>query len=101
MKKKPEINKRVLAKINRLERQLLVNSCIYYLYNKNLIDDSHYDNWSFNLNEMIHENPDEFKKSEFYKDFTDFDPSSGYYLNYQQPKIKGVAYYLLKLHHQL
>lgn len=87
----------ILQKINQRERQLLVHSYLYYRLGKNLIDDDKYDKWSFELADLIKENPTEFRKSVYHKEFEGFNPSSGYYLKYNKPEIRNVALRLLKL----
>jgi len=87
----------ILQKINQRERQLLVHSYLYYRLGKNLIDDDKYDQWSFELNKLIKDNPQDFKQSVYYNDFKSFEPSSGYYLEYNKPEIRNVALRLLKL----
>lgn len=87
----------ILQKINQRERQLLVHAYLYYRLGKNVIDDDKYDQWSFELDKLIKEYPQDFKQSVYQKDFTDFNPSSGYYLAYNKPEIRNVALRLLKL----
>lgn len=84
-----------IQKINQRERQLLVHCCIYYDLNKNIISDDKYDSWSFELDSLIKNNPEDFKKSAYYDDFKSFNPSSGYYLNYSHPEIIRVARWLV------
>jgi len=76
------MNNNKLELINRRERQLLVLSCAYYRYNETLVSDGEYDKRSFELAGLIKNYPNEFKKSVYYNEFENFDPSSGYYLNY-------------------
>lgn len=49
-----------------------------------LISDDKYDQWSFELKDLIDKHPAEFKQSPYYKDFKDFVPDSGYYLPYKK-----------------
>lgn len=60
---------KALAKINQRERQILVHAYLYYKMNKNLISDDKYDQWSFELDELIKKYPDLFKKSAYQKAF--------------------------------
>lgn len=76
------MNKDKLELINRRERQLLLHSALYYNFNKNIISDNVYDKWSFDLKELIDNYPTEFEHSAEHECFLNFDPSSGYYLNY-------------------
>ena len=43
----------ILAKINQRERQILVHAYLYYKNNQNLISDDKYDQWSFELADLI------------------------------------------------
>lgn len=53
-------------KINQRERQLLVTSYLYYKLDKNIISDDKFDEWAFELVDLMKQYPDEFKQSEFY-----------------------------------
>lgn len=88
-------NKQILAKINQRERQILVHAYLYYQYNKNLISDDKYDQWSFELADLIKEYPKLFKKSAYSKAFIGFIPDSGYYLTPEKyPEIVNRANWL-------
>lgn len=76
------MNEKVLELINRRERQLLVHAALYYEFGKNIISDDQYDKWSFELKDLIDNNPKEFENSAEHDAFLNFDPSSGYYLNH-------------------
>lgn len=91
----------IKEQIDHRERQLLVNACLYYKMSTNLISDYSYDKYSFDLDRLIKKYPDDFKKSVYYKDFVDFNPSSGYYLHYNKPEIVNVANRLVRYHKNL
>lgn len=86
-----------LQELNRRERQVLIHAYLYYKLNKNLVGDDLYDYFSFDLDRLIKKYPEDFKKSVFYEDFKGFNPSSGYYLNYDQPWVRDKAFWLLKM----
>jgi len=86
-----------LQEINHRERQVMVHAYLYYKLNKNLLEDDEYDKFSFDLDRLIKKYPEDFKKSVFYNDFKEFNPSSGYYLNYDQPWIRDKAFWLLEI----
>lgn len=89
---------KALAKINQRERQILVHAYLYYKMNKNLISDDKYDQWSFELDELIKKYPELFKKSAYPKAFEGFIPDSGYYLTPERyPEIVNKAKWLLKV----
>lgn len=68
----------LLTSINRLQRQLIVHSFIYYRYNDNIWEDAQFDAASYRLVSL--KDTDEFKQSQFYDIFKDFDGSTGYHL---------------------
>lgn len=76
------MNKEILELINRRENQLLLHCALYYEFGKNIISDDLYDKWSFELKDLIDNYPKEFSLSNNKDNFNNFDPSSGYYLNY-------------------
>ena len=93
------IKQTILEKINQRERQLLVHCCLYYGMNENIISDDKYDFFSFDLADLIKKYPDDFKKSAYYKDFLEFNPSTGLGIKYRKPEIIKVAYHLKKKYH--
>lgn len=91
-------NKRILAKINQRERQILVHAYLYYQHNKNLISDDKYDQWSFELADLIKQSPKLFKESAYFRAFIGFVPDSGYYLTPEKyPEIVNRANWLWKV----
>ena len=88
----------ILEKISQRERQLLVHCYLYYEKNKNIISDDQYDEFSFDLADLIKKYPDDFKKSAYRYEFRNFDPSTGLGLNYKKPEIIKVAHHLKKYH---
>ncbi|MDF3555545.1 hypothetical protein LAV92_28190 [Bacillus cereus] len=88
----------LLEWMNRRQRQILVHSFLYYQLNENIISDSDFDKWSKELYEAMKENPDVAKRSVYYKDFLEFDGSSGYDLPYANPEIQNTGFRLLKIH---
>lgn len=83
MVSKTSLDPQVAEKIKRRENQLLLHACLYYEFNLNLISDDKYDQWSFELKDLIDRYPAEFKASPYYEQFKDFVPDSGYYLPYK------------------
>ena len=61
-----------LEKIQLLQRSILVNSFAYYELNDNILEDYVYDNNAKQLEELVKEYPDEFKRSKYYDYFHDF-----------------------------
>lgn len=89
----------ILSLINRRERQILVHSYIYYKRNLNIIPDSLWSKWAFELASLIERYPVIFQKSDYSWAFEDFDPSSGYYLErvFMRPEIISKGEYLLRI----
>ena len=81
----------ILSRINHRERQILVTSYLYYNLDENIITDEKFDKYAFDLVGMMKKYPEEFKQSEFYLGFTEFDGSSGFDLPYMDPRIERVA----------
>lgn len=89
----------LLALINRRERQLLVHSYIYYELNDNIIEDSKWSEWAFQLVDLRDDYPDIYAESVYAKEFEHFDGSTGYDLHdaYMQDNIVNKALYLLRM----
>ena len=90
----------IVSLINRKENQILVNSCIYYRFNDNLISDYQYDNIGLELIELSKKYPEKFKQSFHYQSFKDYVTSecpSGFNLPFNTPDVVKKAIHLLKL----
>lgn len=86
----------LLELINRRERQILVHSCIYYIYNDNIISDDTWTEWAKELEDLIHNYPDIFEQSVLKDRFRDFDHSTGFNLEMKDPWTMSRAYHLLQ-----
>ena len=64
--------------INQLQRQLIVHSFIYYLYDESVWSDDRFDNKCKELVSVI--GTKEFKESKFYNIFKDFRGETGMHL---------------------
>lgn len=98
-KKRPKvkIDENILELINRRERQVLVHSNLYYRQNTNIISDYTFDKWSHELAELIQAHPNEFRKSEWYAAFRDFDGNTGMDLPIADYWVESTASHLLKI----
>lgn len=67
-------------KIGLLERRILVYSYQYYELAQTVVDDKFYDLVSMYLVEMIEQYPNEFKNTQYYYVFYDFDGYTGFHL---------------------
>lgn len=72
------------SNIERLQRQLIVHSFIYYRYNTSIWTDDKFDKAAYLLVDVKHTAA--FKKSKFYGLFKDFDGSTGYHLLKAKPE---------------
>lgn len=83
--------------INRRRRQVLVHSVIYYNMNDNLISDSQWSSWAFELAELQNKYPEIAKNCWYADDFEGFDGSSGFDLPLNDPWAEQKARKLLQL----
>lgn len=68
-------------KASCLQRQIIVHSILYYHLSENVISDVYFDNLGrqlMSLREQMSEN--EYKRTEYYYCFDDFDGTTGFYL---------------------
>lgn len=84
-------------KIEQRRRQILVHSYIYYALDDNIISDSQWSKWAVELAELQEKYPEIAEQTAFAEDFKDFDPSTGFNLNYRQPEIMRKVEQLLEL----
>lgn len=92
-----KVDEFILDKINQRERQMLVHSYIYYRKGTSIVSDSKFDEWAYELVSLIKNYPNEFKMSAYYKDFKNFDGSTGFNLPYTYTEIMNKAEYLMTL----
>lgn len=69
------------SKIQMLEYWIIVHSLIYYQYDMNIVSDRMYDNNCMQLVQAIEKYPEDFKQTEYYYCFEDFDGSTGFDLH--------------------
>lgn len=84
--------------IKRRRLQLLVHSCIYYIYNESIIPDDMWSGWAVQLERIQAQAPEISKEVEYYEAFKNFDHSTGYDLPITDPFIMGTARWLLRIH---
>ena len=65
-------------KMSVLQRHIIVHSILYYECNCNVVSDKEYDSLSRQLVEMMKENSEEYKKTDYYYCMYDFDSSTGF-----------------------
>lgn len=81
--------------INRRRRQILVHSCIYYVYNDNIISDETWAKWATELEELQNTHPDIAKDCVYADTFKGFDHSTGFDLPLRDPWVMNKAQQLL------
>jgi hypothetical protein len=87
---------KVLALINRRQRQILVHSYLYYKLNENIWNDSQFDQASVELVQLMKEHSEKAKESQWYNDFKDWDGSSGFDLPFTNESTISAAYRTLR-----
>ena len=90
------MNKKAYAKIQQRRLQMLVHSYIYYVLNDNIISDSTWNKWAHELAVLQKKYPKTSKKVPYYKQFKDWDGSTGAFLDFDD-NIAGKAEYLLAM----
>ncbi len=74
-------NEEIKELILRRRRQILINSCIYYVYGKAVITDKQFDKWAYELADLQKKYPDlAIECGEFNEEFKDWDGTTGYQL---------------------
>ena len=66
------------AKIQLLQRSILVNSYAYYELNENILADYQYDANTRQLLELKKTNPEAYQKSRYYRYFDNFESGTGF-----------------------
>lgn len=88
-----------LARINQLQRMILVNSLLYYRMNESIVPDTTFDQWTRELVKLKNEQPEPFHQSVHFEVFKDFDGNSSCHgLPLHDPLLVGKAQYILKIH---
>ena len=77
-------------KIELLQRSILVNAYAYYEMDQNILSDRQYDMNALQLEALMNEHPDIFKKSRYYKYFSDFESGTGFDLVSKVQKSKSM-----------
>ena len=84
--------------ILRRRLQILVHSCIYYVFNDNIISDSTWSEWARELADLQERYPSIASRVDYAVEFRGFDGSTGFDLPTRNPEIMAKAQYLLKLY---
>ena len=86
-----------LALIGRRRRQILVHSCIYYVFGDSLVSDETWTAWALELEQMQKEYPDAAGKAPYAAAFLNFDHSTGYDLPLRDAAVMSRALQLLRM----
>ena len=83
--------------IQRRRLQMLVHSCIYYEYNRNIISDKTWDEWARELRTLQEHYPNIAEKVMWHEAFKDWDARTGAFLPLKDPWVQKKAKWLLGL----
>lgn len=92
-----EIDEKILARINQLQRQILVHSYIYYKKDSNIWDDYIYDEHCRELGKLLMEYPSEARLTQWARSFENYDPSTGFSLPLDNPWVVNKGEYIYSL----
>lgn len=71
------MDENIIELIGRRRRQILVHSYIYYILDRNLIDDATWSKWALELYNLQNNHPEESANAPLYDEFVGFDYSTG------------------------
>ncbi len=91
-------NDEIKSLIQRRRFQILVHSCIYYVFGSSLISDNQWKDWAIELVELQKANSKIANQVKYAKEFKDFDPSTGYNLPIREDVIMSRALHLMRYH---
>lgn len=89
-------SKQITELINRRRRQILVHSCIYYVFDESVISDATWTKWATELEELQKTHPDIAKNCVYASAFDEFDHSTGFDLPLRDPWVIGRAEQILE-----
>lgn len=87
----------IRTRILRRRLQILVHSCIYYNFDRNLISDHRWNEWSRELVELQEKYPLIASRVDYAQAFEGFDGSTGFDLPIRNFEIMNKAQYLLNM----
>lgn len=82
--------------IQRRRLQILVHSCIYYVFGSSLISDNQWKDWAIELVGLQKAHPKIANQVKYAKEFKDFDPSTGYNLPIREDDVMSRALHLMR-----
>ena len=82
------MNQTIKEKIKQRRRQMLVHSYLYYELDENIVADSKWSKWAFELAELQKQYPEESNEVEYAELFRDWNGSSGADLKYDEKIIE-------------
>lgn len=89
------IEQLIREKINQRRRQMLVHSCIYYVFDENIVSDATWSRWAMELVDLQKAYPEIANDCVYSDAFKDFDGSTGFHLPVRDPWVIGTAERLL------
>ena len=94
------VNETLREKIKQLRSVMLINSCIYYELNDNIISDHSWQEQADELAELQNKHPEHCTINWFDNEFEGWDGTSGYNLPLRHPWVYGKAKQILSYHKQ-
>lgn len=88
----------IKALIQRRRLQVLIHSCIYYVFSESLVTDEQWKQWALELMRLQAEHPDLAGQVVYAAEFQGFDPSTGYHLPIREPDVMNRALHLIRYH---
>lgn len=83
--------------INRRRRQILIHSILYYELGSPLVTDATFDRWARELAQLQNEHPTISRRVPYmWREFADFDGSTGFHLPLHDPDARSRALSLLQ-----
>lgn len=82
--------------IKRRRNQILIHSCIYYVFSNSVISDNQWAEWAIELENLQAKYPEIADSLPWAEAFKNFDHSTGYNLPIREPWVMGRAEHILK-----
>lgn len=86
----------IAEKIEQRRRQMIVHSCLYYVYDYNIVSDYQWSQWGLELKDLQEKYPEIADKVIFAECFKDWDASTGFNLPIHDEWVMDKAEALMK-----
>lgn len=88
------MNQKAYDKIQQRRLQMLIHSYIYYVLDDNIISDATWSRWAKELSQLQKKYPKTSKKVPYYKQFKNWDGSTGAFLDFDDITVARAEYLL-------